>query len=454
MFRLLLPLVLLLAACDTVPVVDLPERRSAQTTALPPMKTFGAVRVLPPARANTDIANDFLDLSFQMESGRALRAFSRFETPVRVGVIDGAPPGLHRDLDRLLGRLRHEAGIDIARARPGETVNIVIQTVPRREMQRIVPEAACFVVPNVTSWSDFNTARRSDRTDWTRVVERSRAAIFLPGNVSSQEIRDCLHEELAQALGPLNDLYRLQDSIFNDDNFQTVLTGFDMLVLRLTYAPELRAGMSRAAVAARLPSLLARMNPGGRGRAAQGLRTAPRDWINAVENALGARGSDASRLLNARRAVAIAQAEGWSDGRSAFGLFLLGRLAMGRDGDLAVTSFLRADAIYRALPGHQVQSAHLAMQMAAFSLSSGQPQSAIDLVDRNLPAAIQSENAALMSTLMMIKAEALDYMGQRAAARALRLDSLGWARYGFGNERDVRARLHEIAALTPRKAES
>ena len=31
----------------------------------------------------------------------------------------------------------------------------------------------------------------------------------------------------------------------------------------------------------------------------------------------------------------------------------------------------------------------------------------------------------------------------------LRLDSLGYARYGFGSERNVRARLREIASLVP-----
>ncbi len=72
-------------------------------------------------------------------------------------------------------------------------------------------------------------------------------AIFLPGDVSPQETRDCLHEEMAQALGPLNDLYRLGDSVFNDDNFHTVLTGFDMLVLRTYYAPDLRSGMTARA---------------------------------------------------------------------------------------------------------------------------------------------------------------------------------------------------------------
>jgi len=454
MLRYFAPLLLLLAACDGSAIRELPERRSAQATALPPMKTFAPTASQAPARSNRDIARDFLDLSFRMESGRVLKAFSRFETPVRVGVIGGAPASLERDLSSLIKRLRREAGIDIARARKGDAVQIVVQTVPRREMQRLVPEAACFVVPNTTSWSDFKSARRSDRTDWTKIVKRERAAIFLPGDVSPQEIRDCLHEEMAQALGPLNDLYRLHDSVFNDDNFQTVLTGFDMLVLRAYYAPELRSGMRREEVATRLPAVLNRLNPGGTGRAALMLTGSPRAWINAVEGALGVRGTPSTRLANARKAVAIANAQGWRDGRSAFSLFIMGRLTMGRDPDLAIASFLQADTIYRALPGHDVQAAHLGMQLAAYSLSAGQAETAIKLADRSLPAAAASQNAALLSTLLMIKAEALDSVGRRNDARIVRLDSLGWARYGFGEDRNVRARLHEIAALAPRKAGS
>ena len=40
-------------------------------------------------------------------------------------------------------------------------------------------------------------------------------------------------------------------------------------------------------------------------------------------------------------------------------------------------------------------------------------------------------------------------LGDTVEARALRLDSLGWARYGFGAEAEVRARLTEIAVLSP-----
>ena len=72
-------------------------------------------------------------------------------------------------------------------------------------------------------------------------------------------MRDCLHEEFAQALGPLNDLYRLPNSVFNDDNVHTVLTSFDMLILKITYAPSLKSGMSRTQVQARLPAILKKL---------------------------------------------------------------------------------------------------------------------------------------------------------------------------------------------------
>ena len=57
-------------------------------------------------------------------------------------------------------------------------------------------------------------------------------------------MRDCLAEEITQALGPANDLYRLPDSIWNDDNFHGMATAFDMLILRALYQPELESGMT------------------------------------------------------------------------------------------------------------------------------------------------------------------------------------------------------------------
>ncbi|MFT5625195.1 MAG: hypothetical protein ACI8Z0_001696, partial [Lentimonas sp.] len=73
----------------------------------------------------------------------------------------------------------------------------------------------------------------------------------------------------------------------------------------------------------------------------------------------------------------------------------------------------------------------------------------IRLSNGSIPTARDHQNAALLATLMMFKAEALMLQGNKAEAEAVRLDSLGWARYGFGGDVFVQARLNEIRALRP-----
>lgn len=439
-----------LAACAPATTVDVPERRANVPAALPPMKTFSAPRVTPAARSNAAIANDILDLSFQLESGRPLPVLTRFEGPITIRVTGPQPPTLSRDLDRLIARLRNEAGLDVRRVPADAPAAITVEVITRRDLARTVPQAACFVVPRVSSWEEFRRNRRSPRLDWASLETREQMAVFLPGDVSPQEIRDCLHEEIAQAIGPLNDLYRLPDSIFNDDNFHTVLTGFDMLVLKTLYDPALRSGMTRGAVAQRLPGILDRLNPSGRAPRGDVLRASPRQWTDAIETALGPRSSDRQRVDAAREAVRIAQAQGWRDSRYAFSLFVLGRLTLGTEPELALSAFLQSGSYYARTPGMEIQSAHVAMQLAAFALSAGQADAAIDIVDAHLRDVADAENAALLATLLFVKAEALDLENRPAEAREVRLDSLGWARYGFGADDEVRARAAEIATLNPR----
>jgi hypothetical protein len=416
------------------------------------MNQFGTFRPPAPSRSNAQIAADFLELSFQMESGRSIERLSRFEGPITVAVAPGAPASLSPDLDRLVTRLQQEARIDIRRVANGAgDANITIETLPRDRMQRLVPEAACFVVPRVSSWAEFRRARTSRQMDWTTLATRERVAVFLPNDVSPQEVRDCLHEEVAQALGPLNDLYRLDDSVFNDDNFHAVLTGFDMLILRAYYDDALRSGMTRAEVAAVLPGVLARLNPRGQtiGGGPVGTPGTPRAWIEAIETALGPGARDRQRVVAADRAVTIARQAGLSDARLAFSYYALGRLSLADDVERSVTSFLAAANIYERIAPGGIQAAHIDMQLAAFALSSGRADEALRLSGQAMPAATQAQNASLLSTLLMIRAEALDAMGRTSEARQVRLDSLAWGRYGFGNTAAVGARLTEVAALSP-----
>ncbi len=446
---------LALSACgaSTTPTRDLPERRVGPelTQTVPAMNQFGTAQTEAPTRSNAQIVADFIELSFQMESGRRIERLSRFEGPVTIAVAPGAPASLSPDLDRLIERLRQEARIDIRRVAHGrEPASITIETLPRERMQRMVPEAACFVVPRVSSWAEFRRTRNSREMDWTTLDVRERVAVFLPNDVAPQEVRDCLHEEVAQALGPLNDLYRLDDSIFNDDNFHAVLTGYDMLILRAYYDDALGSGMSQSDVAAVLPGVLARLNPRGQsgGRTAESSVT-PRPWIEAIETALGPGTRDTQRVNAAERAVAIARQSGMSDARLAFSYFALGRLSLATDAEGSVNAFLAAANIYDRIAPNGIHAAHIDMQLAAFALSSGRPDEALRLSGQAMPAATRAQNASLLSTLLMIRAESLDALGRASEARQVRLDSLAWGRYGFGNTAAVGARLTEVAALAP-----
>lgn len=450
------PAALLLAACaaSQPPGPTLPPDRAAAP--LPPMKVFGPARPAPPTRANADMARDFLDLSFRLEGGQPLPVLTRFDAAVRIAVTGDHPAVADHDLALLLARLRREARLDVALAAPGAPANLTVVYVPQATLRAFTPGAACFVAPNVASWADYRRLAAAPATDWTRLTRRTQMAVFLPGDAAPQDIRDCLNEELAQAMGPVDDLYRLPDSVFNDDNINGILTGFDMLMLRVYTDPALQNGMTRAEVAARLPAILRRLNPAGE---RPGTAARPPDtpaWSAAIARALGPRGPLSARRAAARAAVAEARAQGWTDARAAFSWFALARLSLPDDTATALAAFLTADRLYARLPATALHRAFIAEQMAAFALSTGQAATAAAIAGRALPAATRAQNAALMAGLMMIRARALADSApraqgtapeRRAEARALWLDSLGWARYGFGSDANVRAAEAEVLAL-------
>jgi hypothetical protein len=448
MRRFLLPLYLFLGACVPVEQSASATRAAFVDTGLPPMKVFSVPRPDAPQASNIDIARDFMDLSMGLESGRDLDVFTRFEGPITMRLIGSVPSSVPSDLNRLLHRLRTEAGIDIQQT-TSETANITINAVNHADIRRFLPQAACFVVPNVSTLSEYRQARRSNRVNWARITERTRLAIFLPNDASPQEARDCLHEELAQALGPLNDLYRLPSSVFNDDNVHTVLTGYDMLILRVYYDPALRNGMSRSDVLTRVPGILARLNPAGEGLNPVRSARTPRPWINAIQTALGPGASPAGRRSAAIEALSIATAMGWEDNRRGFTHYAMGRILQGSDPEAAHAQFLQADAYFSASPETALHRAYVASQLAAYALTQNRPDEALALTGGAIDRAARFENAALLATLLMLRAEAFELSGRSSAAAEVRLDSLGWARYGFGSDWSVRAKLREIGSLNP-----
>jgi hypothetical protein len=95
--------------------------------------------------------------------------------------------------------------------------------------------------------------------------------------------------------------------------------------------------------------------------------------------------------------------------------------------------------------------AYVATQLGGYAVSQGQGDAALRLIAPHIDIARKSQNAALLATLLLLRSEALELENRTAEARSVRLDSIGWARYGFGPDWAVRAKLREIASLNPLK---
>ncbi|MEP5009175.1 MAG: ATP-dependent transcriptional regulator, partial [Roseobacter sp.] len=175
----------------------------------------------------------------------------------------------------------------------------------------------------------------------------------------------------------------------------------------------------------------------------------PHAWQTAIQTTLGPGASRTARSTAANTALTIAQREGWTDHRLAFTQYARGRVLQQSQPLVARQAYLAADEIYARSPTTQLHRAYVATQLAAYALVEGDGDGALQLITPYLAPARRAQNAALLATLQLMQAEALTLVGRDIDARATRLDSLGWARYGFGPDWAVRAKQSEISSLPP-----
>lgn len=95
---------------------------------------------------------------------------------------------------------------------------------------------------------------------------------------------------------------------------------------------------------------------------------------------------------------------------------------------------MEAYELFRTRLGpHDLRTAQAGVHLAALLLGTAQYRDAIAIADLHVPDGIAYQNAILVASLLSIKAEALSQLGRANEAQAVRLDSLLWARYGFGD---------------------
>ena len=115
----------------------------------------------------------------------------------------------------------------------------------------------------------------------------------------------------------------------------------------------------------------------------------------------------------------------WNDHRLAFAHYASGRIMLASDPKAAFQHFVSVDRYCAANPGADLHRAYVATQLAARAVTQGDGVRTLTLIGPHIDRAAHSENAVLLSALLLPRAEALDLTGRSAKARPVRLDSLG-----------------------------
>ena len=223
-----------------------------------------------------DLVRDFERVALYDEyvdvNGRFLRSESpaylrRWDRPVRVGVMTGpSVPAAESARDRanvagFTRRLARLTGLDM-QVSDGDDVNFLVLFMNSDERQAFAREVGARFpgfAPAVTNAigdsavDTFCTAYAfSDPADKARY---SAVMILIRAEHPPLTRLSCVHEEMAQAMGPPNDSPEARPSLFNDDLEFALLTEHDEVLLRMLYDPRLKPGMTAEEARPLLPAI-------------------------------------------------------------------------------------------------------------------------------------------------------------------------------------------------------
>lgn len=189
----------------------------------------------------------------------------RWATPVKIDVEFGASvPADQRRKDaayvaRFANRLGRITGHPVARAQTGTNFHVLVmgeddKTQLSRRIRELAPsisdETLTFLtnMPLTIECSVLAFSASGAPYAYTRAIALIRSE--LPSLLR----QSCVHEEIAQGLGPANDSPEARPSIFNDDDEFALLTNHDELLLKMLYDDRLKIGMTanEARAAARI----------------------------------------------------------------------------------------------------------------------------------------------------------------------------------------------------------
>ena len=228
-----------------------------------------------------DLARNVLAIAFHEEfsrQGGALVArqrevrLQRWAGPVRIGLDFGpSVPAAQQARDRaevagLAGRLGALTGLPVSLTKTDPNFRVLIVNPVEREasapsVRAFLPQVSSAAVQSVVAMRpDVYCTVISNMPGKTQTYDRALAVIR--GELPDLMRRACLHEEIAQGFGLINDSPQARPSVFNDNEEYALLTRQDELMLKILYDKRLRPGMTLAEARPIVETIAAELMPG------------------------------------------------------------------------------------------------------------------------------------------------------------------------------------------------
>ncbi|GMG83364.1 DUF2927 domain-containing protein [Paralimibaculum aggregatum] len=386
---------------------------------------------------NASLARLFVLLTHDTEWGGRRPHLVRIEAPVVVG-IEGPGAALHQPfLDTYLAYLRQHGGLDIRRGAVDR--NMVVRLVPGGDFRDLLPAASCVLVAGDRRWRDFERDPAGNGGDALAAAPRLEAVtIFIPADAIPADVRRCLLEEIAQGLGPLNDLYGLGPSVFNDDFGHVWPTRLDLLMLRVLYAPEMATGLSRSETEARARLVLERINPAGRrARPLPPVRhRAEPAWRRLIAGAFRGDRSASERRRAATEALRYAEVALPGTAWHCHSLVTLAHLEKLKMPEQAAARLVTAERVCTRVHGAEdPRIAQARLTRAGLALNMAMPEKALELTEGLAPVLAGHGLDEALAAHYSLRARALEGLGRSAEARAEARRAAAWEAYATGRSR-------------------
>ncbi|HQU69854.1 MAG TPA: DUF2927 domain-containing protein [Albidovulum sp.] len=200
--------------------------------------------------------DEFTETNGALVAGGAESTLHRWQAPMRVALSFGASiPEDQRTADRAaLGEFtRHLARITghpvvLTDRNPNHTVFILNpeeRTSADALIRAAAPQTSAAAIRSVEEMRpDIYCTAFTFSPGKSPVIDR--AVSVIRGEMTPKLRALCIHEELAQSMGLINDSPRARPSIFNDNEEFALLTRQDELMLKMLYDPRLKPGMTLA----------------------------------------------------------------------------------------------------------------------------------------------------------------------------------------------------------------